>query len=360
MDPERPPQKPTSAWKRALSFAATPTAIGLLGWVIYRHGGVEVVTHVIESASTTWPLLLLPYLVGVSVTILAYRTCLPGRGRDVPLPVLVLIERSGSALNSMLPLGDSSGNLIKVALLRHWYSSEQIVAAGAWGALATGLCNCLAGAGPLVAYALGYLDGPVALIVAAAGMVASIPAFTLVSMLRTGLSTRAAKLLTLLPARFVTQRRAPILAWASRLDRHLAAAVGERRADFRRLVCLRVLWHCARITEIWTAVELIGAPGGIVTALLFHATNRSVTQIFAFIPGRLGILELVTAGVFGAVGLGPTTGVEIALMLRFAYFLNLALSTIALTNAQAVARRYPARLPEELRGLDLASENVHP
>ena len=358
MDDERPPEKPFSAWKRVLSVAGTPTALTLFAWVIYRHGGVEVVTDVMASASTTWPLLLLPYLTGVSVTILAYRTCLPERGREVPLPILVLIERSGSALNSMLPLGDSSGNLIKVALLRHWYTSEQIVAAGAWGALATGLCNCLAGIGPLVAYLLGYLEGPVALLVAAAALLASVPALTLTSMLRKGLSARAAKLLTLLPARFVARRKARILAWARGLDEHLAAAVGERRRDFRRLLAMRTLWHCVRISEIWVAVELVGAPGGLVTALLFHATNRSVTQVFAFVPGRLGILELVSAAVFGAVGLGPTTGVEIALMLRFAYFLNLGFSTLALSNAQAVARRYPPRPAEELRRLDVARETA--
>jgi hypothetical protein len=356
MDAERPPEKRPSVWKRVLSWASTPAAIALLGWVVYAHGGVEVVTGVVSKASTTWPLLVLPYVVGISVTILAYRTCLPGRGREVPLPILVLIERSGSALNSMLPLGDSGGNLIMVALLRHWYTSEQIVAAGAWGALGTGLCNCLAGIGPLVAYALGYLDGAVALLIALASIVASVPALVLLGLLRKGLSERAAKLLTLLPTRFVARRKAQILTWASGLDRHLAAAVGERRGDFRRLVGMRALWHCIRISEIWVAVELVGAPGGLVTALLFHATNRSVTQVFAFVPGRLGILELVTAAVFGAVGLGPTTGVEIALILRFTYFLNLGLSTLALSNAQGVARRYPPRSAEELRRLDLARE----
>src|SRR5699024_10343160 len=135
-----------------------------------------------------------------------------------PLRTLVLIERSGSALNALLPLGDSSGNLIKILLLRHWYRSEQIVAAGAWGALSTGLCNCVAGIGPLVAYALGYLEGPVAVLMIVASVVASIPALTILRLLRLGVSRRVAGLLTLLPAGFVARRREGIVRWAADLD----------------------------------------------------------------------------------------------------------------------------------------------
>jgi hypothetical protein len=334
--------------KKVLSWASTPAAFVLLAWTIQRHGGRAVLEEVIARASTGWPLLLLTYGAGVLVTFTAYRTCLPERGRAVPLHILLLVERSGSALNALLPLGDSSGNLIKVLLLRHWYTSDQIIAAGAWGAIGTGLCNCIAGIGPLAVYALGYLDGPVALLIATASIAASVPAFIILRLLHFGISSRIARLLTFLPGGVVARRKAKILDWAAGLDRNLQAAVGARRSDFRRLVVLRASTHVVRTCEIWLAVTLLGIPAGLIAAVLFHATHRAVTQVFAFIPGRLGILELVSAAVFGAAGLDANTGVEIALLLRFTYFLNLVLSTIALSSARTVARRYPARTAEEL------------
>ena len=106
--------------------------------VIHRHGGIELVKRIIDLVGWQWPLLLLPVVVIGLITILAYRTALPGRGKAVPLWPLIQVERSGTALNTILPFGNNSSHIVKIGLLRHWYSSEEIASAGVWCAAATG------------------------------------------------------------------------------------------------------------------------------------------------------------------------------------------------------------------------------
>ena len=105
---------------------------GLLTWVMWKYDGIRVVTEVVRTLGWNFLWLLIPWALSALITILAYRTTLPDRGKAIPFFTLVQVERSGSALNAILPLGNHGGQIVKIALLRHWFPSEAIVAAALW------------------------------------------------------------------------------------------------------------------------------------------------------------------------------------------------------------------------------------
>ena len=331
-----------------ISTAVGIVMIGVLVWVIAENGGVATVQGVITRLRYTWPILVLPTALSALVVVFNYRACLPNRGRDVPFMTLVQIERSGNALNAFLPLGDSSGNIIKVALLRHWYTSDQIVAAAVWSSMGTGVGNAFASIGPLVAGFAGALPWTVAGPLAALSIVMAIPATLILVLVRHGLAARVAWLLGRIPFRFIRKRRDGILAWAKNLDHHVASAVRERRRDFANLIFWKATYQTIYIGHLYLIIELLGLSGGIYAALAYNAMNRGVQQLLPFIPGRMGVAEAFSATLFRSMGWPAADGVSMALVLRFTFFVNLLFSGSALSGSAALARRYPPRTASQI------------
>lgn len=339
--------KPKLRWD-PFSVVVGVVMIGVLLWVIKSNGGIATVEAVVTRLRFTWPLLVLPTAVSALVVVFNYRACLPDRGRAVPFMTLVQIERSGNALNAFLPLGDSSGNIIKVALLRHWYTSDQIVAAAVWSSMGTGVGNALAAIGPLVAGFAGALPWKVAGPLAALSIVMAIPATLILVLVRHGLAVRVAWLLGKIPFRFIRKRRDGILAWARNLDLHVASAVRERRRDFAHLILWKATYQAVYIGHLYLIIELLGLSGGIYAALAYNAMNRGVQQLLPFIPGRMGVTEAFSATLFRAMGWPAADGVSMALVLRFTFFVNLLFSGSALSGSAALARRFPPRTAAQI------------
>lgn len=318
-------------------------ALALLVWVFDRYDGVNELKRIFAQVGWNWPLLLIPYAAIALITILAYRGALPDRGKAIPFWVLLQIERSGSALNSLLPFGNQSSHIVKVGLMRHWYTSEELVGAAAWTGLASGNANVFGAIGPLICLAIGFGNPWVVGVLAAIALVSSVPTLAILYLLPRGLPQRVAGLLARLPSGFVAKRKDRWSAWAARLDTHMVAAVTTRKWDYARLLGMRLLGQAIRIGELWLVVELLDLPGGILTAFLINALSRAVQQLGGFIPGRVGLMEWVSAETFAALGFSEGDGLAIALTLRLRYFANLLVSFSALTGVNRLAEKYPPR-----------------
>ena len=345
MEPDAPSADTTT--QRVMRWFAPFVAFGLLAWVLYKNDGLQVITEVFERIGWRWLLLLIPWSAIALMTILAYRTALPGRGKAIPFWTLVQVERAGSALNAILPLGNHGSQVIKLSVLRHWFPSASLVGAAVWCTLATGLNNAYAAVGPAAALAAGFGNALAAQLLLLSCVVTALPALTIISLVKHGIGARLSRLLGRLPFRFVRRRKDRALAWARKLDTHLASAVGDRRGDFLRLMALRVLAQSVRVCEIWLVVTLLGIEGGLWTALLYNAMSRAVTQLLGFIPGRIGALEAVSLLTFEGIGLEGADGLALALTLRFGFLVNLLVSHGALARMPGLAQRYPARTHDD-------------
>lgn len=318
-------------------------AFGLLAWVVHRHGGLDLIRRILALVGWQWPLLLLPVVIIGLLTILAYRTALPGRGKAVPLWPLIQVERSGTALNTLLPFGNNSSHIVKIGLLRHWYSSEEIASAGVWCAAATGASNLYAAIGPLICLAVGFGAPGVVLILAGISIVMSVPMIAALMLVGKGLSARMTRLITLVPLGVLARRKDRMLAWAERLDTHVASATGARRADFVLLMFYRLLSQVVRVGEIWLVIEVLHLPGGILAALLYHALNRAVLHLVIFVPGRIGVMEAISESVFEILGFSGEAGLQIALVLRLRFLMKLLIGYTAMASLPGIAEKYPAK-----------------
>lgn len=318
-------------------------AFSLLGWVIQHHGGVDLITQLFQRLGWWWLLIFIPSGLRVALIISAYRNALPGRGREVSFWTLTQIERSGAALNSLLPFGKNSSQLVKVPVLRHWYPTEGIVAAWAWGVMAKWVSNVWGGVGTAIPLLMGFGERAPMVVLTLVGIGMAAPSLFIAYSLRRGLAKKITGLLTLFPAAIVRRRREKALVWANKLDTHMHSAIGERRGDFLRVLWLRFLSQLVRIGEIWLVVELLEIPGGILTALIYNGVSRAVTQLGGVIPGRVGLMEWIQAGTFGAIGLTEQAGVEIALTFRVRYLVMLFVNYTALARLDALIQRYPPR-----------------
>ncbi|MGB1701197.1 MAG: hypothetical protein ACPHRO_14660, partial [Nannocystaceae bacterium] len=288
-------------------------------------------------------LLLLPWSAVALMTILAYRTALPGRGKAIPFWTLLQVERAGSALNAILPLGNHGSQVIKLSVLRHWFSTAGIVGAAVWCTLGTGLNNLYAGVGPAIVWAAGFGNPLAAQLLLLSCVITAIPSIAIISFVRHGLTARVSRVLGALPLGFIQRRKERALAWAQKLDTHLASAIGDRRGDFARLLALRVTAQTVRVLEIWLVITLLNIEGGLMTALLYNAMSRAVTQLLGFIPGRIGALEAISLLTFEGIGLDGADGLALALTLRFGFLVNLLVSHGALARMPALAQQFPPR-----------------
>jgi hypothetical protein len=78
------------------------------------------------------------------------------------------------------------------------------------------------------------------------------------------------------------------------------------------------IFHVLAVAEVWLVLRLL--PGGdqitLVDSFLMESAGRFVTIAFKFVPYRLGIDEAGSGAVAQVLGLGPASGVTLALVRR--------------------------------------------
>ena len=89
-------------------------------------------------------------------------------------------------------------------------------------------------------------------------------------------------------------------------------------ARLGRVASWEVIFHIAAVAEVWLVLRLLPGGGSVtfVDAFLMESAGRFVTIAFKFIPYRLGVDEAGSGAVAQVIGLGPVTGVTLALVRR--------------------------------------------
>jgi hypothetical protein len=89
-------------------------------------------------------------------------------------------------------------------------------------------------------------------------------------------------------------------------------------ARLLRIAGWEAAFHVAAVAEVWLVLSLLpgGADTTLTDAFLMESAGRFVTIAFKFIPYRLGIDEAGSGAVAQVLGLGPATGVTLALVRR--------------------------------------------
>ena len=83
-----------------------------------------------------------------------------------------------------------------------------------------------------------------------------------------------------------------------------------------RVTAWQAVFHVLAVTEVWVVLRVLTGDISIVDAFLLESAGRFITVAFKFVPYRLGIDEAGSGAISQVLGLGPATGVTLALVRR--------------------------------------------
>jgi hypothetical protein len=90
----------------------------------------------------------------------------------------------------------------------------------------------------------------------------------------------------------------------------------ERPAALAAMVMIEIGQHALLMCEAYVMLTALGAQPSLRTVVIFEGLTKAVNAVGGIVPGRLGIAEGGTALLSGALGLGASYGMGLAIMRR--------------------------------------------
>lgn len=279
--------------------------------LIFQRGTADV-GHAL--ATVGWGLIWVSlfHLLPLTANTLGWRFVIPGRRRQA-FGRLLWMRWVGESVNNLLPVGQVGGDLLRARLL-----AQQ------------GLRGPLAGASVVVDFTLGLLTQAVfallgvALLLASVGvgeqsralllgsLAALVPLGLFLVLQQRGLFRFGAKLVT----KVAGGQSWRILAGnARRLDRAVRGLYARKGAVGDCAIARMASWLLGT-GETWLTLHLLGAPGGLVDALILESLGYAVRSAAFAVPGALGVQEGGFMLLGGLVGLSPTEALVLSLAKR--------------------------------------------
>jgi hypothetical protein len=230
------------------------------------------------------------------------------------LAFAVVVNSAGSTLNLILPW--ESGELLKTGILRgHFGSQDAIAATILWNYIFKISRPALSALTALLAWALcrgvsSFTMG----VVLVANLLAFLPYFLLRMLIRYGAAEGLFKVLKLIPG----IRRHPThwVELARNIDREVRQFWQLRRGAYLRVFALQLIARLTGWLSIYAGFKFLGMPYGFAQATLVYATMNVAEYVIAILPARVGVSEGTAFFAFKFLGLDPTMGLILYLVLR--------------------------------------------
>lgn len=319
-------------WERALAGLRILIALAGIGLVVLviRHEGPSRIAAALRRAQPVLPLAFSLEFGRLVMEALASRAALGARGRLVPWSRLLLAQFIAHGMLNVAPVGRTSAEVTKAALLGRWVGGVEAAAAGAlmqsstFVAVATvslvcGLVTLLA-AGPTPAPHPSLVPTLAGLLFANAALL-----FCLGVGLRALLRYRRA-------ADWVKRRLPSHLLLVERFCNE--AAMGDLFA-FRPAFFLTLGMVC-QILQMKVLADGVGGAGTIHGAFAAQGVHLVMASLAAFVPGQLGAREAAFGLAAEALGTTPAAATSIALL---AHASQIALSLVGFVILIAWRRR---------------------
>jgi hypothetical protein len=145
--------------------------------------------------------------------------------------------------------------------------------------------------------------------------------------------TRPAILSRLAPlvARLAGRADAPAEA-VKAVESHIYGVLRWPLTRIAHVVCWEAIFHVLAVAEVLIVLRVLAPGVTIGEAFLLESAGRFVTIAFKFVPYRLGVDEIGSGAVAQVLGLGPATGVTLALVRRLRIIVLNALGLVILVQ----------------------------
>ncbi len=324
----------------------------LLVWAIGLALIAGLVVHhrdagLLEAAAVAgwWlPLFALTHVASFCLDSLGWRAVIPGP-RPVGLVPLAVRRWIGISVNSLLPVAQLGGEVVRARLLARLGLPGHVAAASVTVDITVGLLTMALFTGTAAVLAAYLLGGTEHLFKVGAGIaVFGVLVCAFIALQTRGFFGPAAGALGRLGQGAVWRR---LTDNAALLDQELRAVYRERS---RTVVCaawrlMGWLWPCF---ELWLLLWLLGHPVSLAEAIVLEATGQAVRSAGFAIPGGLGIQE--GGVVLAATWLGvPSELALVAMLIRRARELAFGLAGLV---AWSLLESRPAAPAPAAAGID--------
>lgn len=280
--------------------------------ILIGHQGAADVATAIAVAGWGLPLVVAYRLVPMLADTISWQTLLPHSHRR-PFTEMLWMRWIGDAINTLLPVAQVGGELVRARLL------NKAGIPGAWAGasivvdLTTGVLMqmifALTGVALLLYFGIGA-DAVFGITVAICVFILLIFGFYLAQ--RGGMFLSLSRVLERLAGDrdWLSQ-----LTTAAMLDRTVARMY-RRRGRFIKACAWRFLTWMLGAGEVWLAMFFLGYPVSILEAIMLESLGNAIRSTAFLIPGALGVQEggYILLGSF--IGIGAETALALSLIKR--------------------------------------------
>jgi hypothetical protein len=123
----------------------------------------------------------------------------------------------------------------------------------------------------------------------------------------------------------------------------------ERPSALAGMLLLEAAQHALLILEAYVMLQTLGAAPSLRTVFIFEGVTKVVNTVGTIVPARLGIAEGGSALLAGALGLGASYGLGLAIMRRVRAIMWGGVGLLLVPQRERLARKTPtgSTLPSE-------------
>ncbi|UCE88882.1 MAG: flippase-like domain-containing protein [Pseudomonadota bacterium] len=297
--------------RKKLTYLAWFGGIGLFLALIFQQGIGEVL---VAFASVGWGLLgvALYRFVPLSVHTLGWYMLLPQPHRQTPSG-LFRMRWICEAVNTLLPVAQVGGELVRARLLARSDMRRSVAAASVAADFTLGLLSQLVFTFIGIALLLDR-TGSADLVTqfALVAMVAALLVLAFFYLQHRGLFSGGMKLMGVVVR---SEQWSALVGSAASLDNALRDLYRNRGAVARSAFIRLGAWLLGT-GETWIALHLLGAPVSFTDALIIESLGYAARSLGFLVPGALGIMEGAIMLVGTLLGVTPATALALSLVKR--------------------------------------------
>jgi hypothetical protein len=311
--------------KKIIQLASVAAAIAALVWLLDRIGWFTIGKAI---TSVGWGGALVLCGLSLAETILDGAALCTIVGPRLRLAFAVVVNSAGSTLNLILPW--ESGEILKTGIMRSYFGSQPALSGTiiwnyifklsrpAVSAMTAGLAWVLcreASASTIV-------------IVCVANVLAFLPYGVLRVLIQYGAAEGLFKILRLIPG--VRRHPSHWIDVARNVDHEVRQFWQERPSAYLKVFVYQAIARMTGWWGIYAGFKFVGLPYGFAEATLVYATMNVAEYVIAILPARVGVSEGTAFFAFKFLGLDPTLGLILYVVLRVrTVFVNGLLTPLA-------------------------------
>jgi hypothetical protein len=314
--------------KKVIQLVSVLCAVAALLWLLGRIGW-STIGDAIKSVG--WGGAAVLCALSLAETVLDGAALCTIVGPRLRLAFAVVVNSAGSTLNLILPW--ESGEVLKTGLLHtHFSSKDAISGTIIWNYIFKLTRPAVSALTAVLAWILcREASASTIAMVLVANLLAFLPYVVLRLFIQYGAAESLVKVLKMIPG--IRRHPSHWVDLARNIDHEVRRFWQQRPAAYLKVFVYQAIARMTGWFGIYAGFKFVGLPYGFAQATLVYATMNVAEYVIAILPARVGVSEGTAFFAFKFLGLDPTLGLILYVVLRVrTVFVNGLLTPLAFLN----------------------------